>query len=292
MNFICMNISSEYSSLMKRYFRVLALKRVAYSATYDLAGVGGTMRTFYDYVLVPVKEYDPSDPVKVATVKRYVNLLSRKFVNQTNLTRTIIYSVGKLLEETITKEVSLESFCDKDFTFDVLTEIEDKDIGIIYTDGSINKTTNEGGFGIVKIVDESTPEQIFDEISNRYRNYQTFSEGGIANATNEISEISGYKYAAGLIDKSKPYWILLCDNETAVKNCREYIYDWRINNYCKKGTNKPILNMELVKATDQALSAASRDNEVTIFFKWLKGHDSQECNETCDKLAKAACGVK
>jgi ribonuclease HI len=209
-----------------------------------------------------------------------------KFSIETNVDRTILYSIGSLFEETLPEGVSLEQLCSYGFRIEINREIDDLELGIIYSDGSINPETKVGGFGVVKICENNSEDLIFDDFSNRLRHYEEYS-GTVDNSTNNISELIGFKLALQNMDDTKKYWVIISDSDLSVKSFRDYLYEWRNNGYKKANTNKPILNCELIKEIDDMVLKSDR----IIFYKWIESHSKKECNERCDILAKTACGV-
>lgn len=132
----------------------------------------------------------------------------------------------------------------------------------IYADGSGNTLNSDGGFGWRIVVDGKFLEE---------------GSGYLPQATNNVAEltagIEGLKRASAIIMQNG--WnlakvVLISDSQL----CLGYASGkWR----CKAEHLKP-LKAELQKVY----------NEVDAETRWVKGHDGDEHNEACDKLAGAA----
>lgn len=74
---------------------------------------------------------------------------------------------------------------------------------------------------------------------------------------------------------------VLCDSQYVINSLTKWLPGWKRKGW-KKGDGKPVLNVELMKALDEAL----RGRAVT--FEWVKGHSGHDLNEAADQRARAA----
>ena len=284
MNFILCNISASNDSLLTRWLKIYVLKELAYSGVSE-----DKIRKINDYsmVLFPEHGFDPTNVTQDLLVKRYLKCFSDKFSIDSSINRSIVYSIGKYFEEALPSGVTLEEVCTHYFRIDIVGEISDSEIGIIYSDGSINNATGVGGYGIVKLIRSGSDTMIEDILTGKLHCFETYS-GTVDDATNNIAELTGIQKAVELINDEHRYWVIIADSDLAIKSFRDYINEWRKNNYHKANSNKEISNKELIKKIDQLMLSKPE----VILLKWTESHNKQECNEMCDALAKQACGVK
>ncbi len=74
---------------------------------------------------------------------------------------------------------------------------------------------------------------------------------------------------------------ILCDSQYVINSVTKWMAGWKRKGW-KKADGKPVLNLELLQAIDQAL--VGRD----VSFEWVKGHAGHEMNEAADARARAA----
>ena len=116
-----------------------------------------------------------------------------------------------------------------------------------------------------------------------YVDEDCWASGGWAHGTNNMGELTAVldllQQTAGLEDDLHVF----CDSTYAIKTIREWIPGWKRRGW-KKGDGKPVKNLEIVKALDEAMEGR-RDR---VRFEWVKGHAGHELNERADRLANAA----
>lgn len=136
----------------------------------------------------------------------------------------------------------------------------------IYSDGSGNTMASDGGFGWRIVVDGTLLEE---------------GSGYLPQATNNVAEITaaiqGLSRASALILQNG--WqlakvVLVSDSQLVLGYASA---KWR----CKAEHLKP-----LCRDLQQVY------NQVDADTRWVKGHNGDEHNEGCDKLAKAAREAK
>ena len=134
----------------------------------------------------------------------------------------------------------------------------------IYTDGACRGNPGPGGWGAVLICEGKTKE-IY---------------GGEKETTNNRMELSAAINA--LIALKQPSKVVLTTDSKYVKNgITEWVKNWKKNGW-KTANKKPVKNIELWKALDEAVSKHD------IEWKWIKGHAGHKYNELADQLANRA----
>ena len=74
---------------------------------------------------------------------------------------------------------------------------------------------------------------------------------------------------------------VLCDSQYVINVLTKWTATWKRKNW-RKADGKPVLNVELVKALDEAIQGRA------VTFEWVRGHAGHELNEAADSLARAA----
>lgn len=286
MRYILTNISTPNDAIVNKYFNLRILQDAAYNSRTKNA-INKTIE--YSYVMIPILQI--SDNVKLSMSYRnhlnhFTNLLRGKVsyeIVQAN--EDVIYSIGYFLEKNLQPgEIAcLERI---QFYMTLVTEIGDNDFTVFYTDGSASQTRC-GGYCCVKIADEAPKENeeaALEPFTGRLKSSTIFA-GSIADATNNIAELSAVK--AAIENKSdKLYQVIIADSDLCVKSFRDYIYSWRINGW-KAANKKPIKNIELVQEIDGLL----RNSGCIYLFKWTEAHVGNHFNEICDFWAKQKAGI-
>lgn len=188
----------------------------------------------------------------------------------------------KFIESEINNNISEMNVIVKD----VLTTDE---IKLFHSDGSVNNKTKVCGYGVCELtkVNEELNEN-FDHLTWKTWEYETHI-GSVENGTNNIGELSGIQKAVELSaddTTGKKYYIIVSDSTYGIKCFREWIYNWKKNDY-RSANKKPIKNQELIKDIQ---SKIENTNNV-ILFGWTKAHVKTFFNEECDKLAKQSVGL-
>lgn len=99
--------------------------------------------------------------------------------------------------------------------------------------------------------------------------------GGIARSTNNVAELTAA--IMGLRALKRPCRVVAhCDSEYVVKGYTEWLDGWKRKQFRK------IKNRELWEELDRA----GRPHDLT--FRWVRGHNGNENNERCDRLAVGA----
>ena len=108
-----------------------------------------------------------------------------------------------------------------------------------------------------------------------------WASGGWPRGTNNMGELMAVldllQQTAGAGDDLLVY----CDSTYVINTVTQWMAGWKRRGWRKKD-GKPVLNVELVRALDEAMTGRQ------VRFEWVKGHAGHELNEAADKLAVAA----
>ena len=74
---------------------------------------------------------------------------------------------------------------------------------------------------------------------------------------------------------------ILCDSQYVINSVTKWMAGWKRKGW-KKADGKPVLNVELMKALDEAMQGRN------VTFEWVKGHAGHDMNEKADQLANGA----
>ena len=108
-----------------------------------------------------------------------------------------------------------------------------------------------------------------------------WASGGWPHGTNNMGELTAVldllRQTAQLDDELLVY----CDSMYAINSITKWMAGWKRKNW-RKGDGKPVQNVDIMKALDQAMQGRR------VRFEWVKGHAGHELNEEADRLANAA----
>ncbi|SDL37867.1 ribonuclease HI family protein [Tessaracoccus oleiagri] len=108
-----------------------------------------------------------------------------------------------------------------------------------------------------------------------------WAAGGWEHGTNNMAELMAVlNLLESTVDDPRRLRIL-CDSQYVINSLTKWLPGWKRRGW-KKGDGKPVLNVELMKALDEAL----RGREVQ--FEWVKGHAGHRLNEAADLRARRA----
>lgn len=74
---------------------------------------------------------------------------------------------------------------------------------------------------------------------------------------------------------------VLCDSQYVINSVTKWMAGWKRRGWVK-ADKKPVQNVELLKAIDEAIAGR------TVSFEWVKGHAGHPLNEAADTLAHGA----
>ncbi len=165
----------------------------------------------------------------------------------------------------------------------------------LYTDGSCERNPGAGGLAyIIKYFD--TPEgSDFPE-----KKEIEFSQGYRLTTNNRMEILAGVMGMQQVADicQNDPTWaqvgqlVLRSDSEYFCKAINQRWLDkWKDNNWMTSGFQgskpKPVKNKDLWEQVI-ACQERLRGMSINLVVEWVKGHNGDEYNERCDKLAVAA----
>ncbi len=105
--------------------------------------------------------------------------------------------------------------------------------------------------------------------------------GGWPRGTNNMGELMAVldllEQTAGAGDDLLVY----CDSQYVINSVTKWMPGWKRKGW-KKADGKPVLNVELLQAIDQAIAGRR------VTFEWVKGHAGHDLNEAADVRARAA----
>lgn len=135
----------------------------------------------------------------------------------------------------------------------------------LYTDGACSGNPGPGGYGTVLIYKGTKKElsEGFPETTNNKMELLSVIVG--LRCLKEKCKVEIYSDSKYVVDAINQGWLI----------------SWQANGW-RKSDKKPVKNIEL---WEELLSLMEK-HEIT--FHWVKGHDGNEYNEICDKLAVKA----
>lgn len=114
-----------------------------------------------------------------------------------------------------------------------------------------------------------------------YIDADRWASGGWPRGTNNMGELTAVldllRQTAAIDDDLLVY----CDSMYVINSLTKWMPGWKRKGW-RKGDGKPVLNVEIMKALDEALQGRR------VRFEWVKGHSGHPLNEEADRLANAA----
>jgi ribonuclease HI len=108
-----------------------------------------------------------------------------------------------------------------------------------------------------------------------------WAAGGWRHATNNQGELMAvlqfFRATAHLDDDL----LIICDSKYVIDSVTKWMPGWKKKGW-KKSDGKPVLNLDLLQAIDDALVGRK------YRFEWVKGHANHPLNEAADSRARAA----
>ncbi|MFL0579811.1 RNase H family protein [Dietzia sp. 179-F 9C3 NHS] len=105
--------------------------------------------------------------------------------------------------------------------------------------------------------------------------------GGWSRGTNNQGELTAVLDLLRQTAHSDEPLHVLCDSQYVINSITKWMPGWKRKGW-KKRDGKPVLNVEIMKALDEAMRGRS------VTFEWVKGHAGHELNEKADALANGA----
>lgn len=115
-----------------------------------------------------------------------------------------------------------------------------------------------------------------------YVDEDCWASGGWAHGTNNMGELTA---VLDLLQQTADVddLLVICDSRYTIDSITKWMPGWKRKGW-KKGDGKPVANVEIMKALDEAMTGR-RDR---VRFEWVKGHAGHPLNEKADVLANAA----
>ena len=114
-----------------------------------------------------------------------------------------------------------------------------------------------------------------------YVDPKCWAAGGWPHGTNNMGELTAIldllQRSAHLDEELH----VLSDSKYAIDTITRWMAGWKRRGW-KKGDGKPVANLEIVKALDEAMEGRK------VTFEWVKGHAGHALNEEADRLANGA----
>lgn len=145
----------------------------------------------------------------------------------------------------------------------------------IYTDGSANWKTGEGGFGVYMIHHDATQQPFVNGIVNEAcKCTEEFHYQGFTQTKTGRMELTGILVALKLANKSEKIQIY-CDSQYAVNTCNKWLEKWKLTGIQNQANSDILFELEKYLAKFSNLQ-----------IDWVKGHRGNIGNEIADILAR------
>jgi ribonuclease HI len=108
-----------------------------------------------------------------------------------------------------------------------------------------------------------------------------WAAGGWAHGTNNKAELTAVLDLLQQTAHLSEDLLVYCDSTYVINSVTKWMAGWKRRGW-RKGDGKPVLNVEIMKALDQAVLGRR------VRFEWVKGHSGHPLNEAADRLANAA----
>lgn len=114
-----------------------------------------------------------------------------------------------------------------------------------------------------------------------YADDEHWASGGWAHGTNNMGELMAVLDLLRQTAHVDDELLVVCDSTYVINTITKWMAGWKRRGW-KKGDGKPVMNLELVQALDEAMQGRR------VRFEWVKGHTGHVLNEAADRLANAA----
>ena len=108
--------------------------------------------------------------------------------------------------------------------------------------------------------------------------------GGWPHGTNNMGELKAVLdllEATADVGRGEEELLILCDSQYVINSVTKWMPGWKRKGW-KKRDGKPVQNVDLMKALDDAMQGRR------VRFEWVKGHAGHPLNEAADRRANAA----
>ena len=108
-----------------------------------------------------------------------------------------------------------------------------------------------------------------------------WAAGGWAHGTNNKAELTAVLDLLQQTAHLSEDLLVYCDSTYVINSVTKWMAGWKRRGW-KKGDGKPVLNVEIMQALDEAMAGRR------VEFAWVKGHSGHPLNEAADRLANGA----
>ena len=114
-----------------------------------------------------------------------------------------------------------------------------------------------------------------------YVDEDRWASGGWPRGTNNMGELTAVVDLLHQTAGTAEDLLVYCDSTYVINSITKWMPNWKRKNW-RKGDGKPVQNVEIMKALDEAVRGRA------VRFEWVKGHAGHELNEEADRLANGA----
>ncbi|MDR2997784.1 MAG: ribonuclease HI [Microbacterium sp.] len=108
-----------------------------------------------------------------------------------------------------------------------------------------------------------------------------WAAGGSPHGTNNQGELQAVLELLQSTAGTSEDLLILCDSKYVIDSITKWMPGWKRRGW-RKSDGSPVLNQDLMKALDEAMSGRA------VRFEWVKGHAGHDLNEAADERANAA----
>lgn len=114
-----------------------------------------------------------------------------------------------------------------------------------------------------------------------YVDDDNWAAGGWKHATNNQGELTAVLELFRATEHAGDDLLILCDSQYVINSVTKWMPGWKKKGW-RKGDGKPVMNLELLKQIDDAITGRK------YRFEWVRGHVGHVLNEAADARARAA----
>lgn len=281
MNFKIINISFKGNKIQEELFDEKILKEMAFGSKISERD-GLKVHFYYNSILIPEYQEEEAECEDYEINKSSI-ISSIDVYGKTEIEKSLVASIYMLLKDKIKNYDFLKEY---NVRIAPSLSISDKQIGIIYSDGSFKRDNSMASYGVCMLNEQSDDAtKPLDEFTGKHYAFTTIS-GSIEDGTNNIGELTGISKALDNLN-DKDIQLIISDSIYSIKCFREWIYTWKNNNW-QTYSRKSISNKELISGVFDKI----KQNKKIILYKWTKSHVGSPFNELCDELAKKELGIE
>lgn len=138
---------------------------------------------------------------------------------------------------------------------------------VIYTDGACSGNPGAGGWAAIIVHGEQETILV---------------DGEKLTTNNRMELMAAISALRSLVDQPFLETVIYTDSQYVKNGITIWVENWKKNGW-KTAKKELVKNVELWRELDEL------NKRVRPIWQWVKGHDGDEYNERCDKLAVEAC---